>query len=68
MPLAIIFTKTDKEKQREVMANIKAFKKALSAEWEELPTMFLTSSLTGYGRDAVLDYIETINESLKQHE
>ena len=68
VPLAIIFTKTDKEKQREVMANIKAFKKALSAEWEELPTMFLTSSLTGYGRDAVLDYIETINESLKQHE
>ena len=65
IPLAIVFTKTDKEKQREVMSNIKAMKKALSELWEELPPMFLTSSLTGYGRDTLLDNIEQINEELK---
>ena len=64
IPLTIVFTKTDKEKQREVMANIKAFKKALSELWEELPPMLLTSSLTGYGRDALLDQIETINREV----
>ena len=64
VPLALVFTKTDKEKQREVMANIKAFKKALSELWEELPPMLLTSSLTGYGRDSVLDEIERINTTL----
>ena len=64
IPLTIVFTKTDKEKQREVMANIKAFKKALSELWEELPPMLLTSSLTGYGRDSVLDEIERINTTL----
>ena len=64
IPLSIVFTKTDKEKQREVMANIKAMKQALKGQWEELPPMFLTSSLTGYGRDAVLDCIEKINETL----
>ena len=46
------------------MANIKAFKKALSEQWEELPPMLLTSSLTGYGREALLNQIEEINESL----
>lgn len=64
IPLTIVFTKTDKEKQREVMANIKTFKKALSEQWDELPPMLLTSSLTGYGRDALLDQIEEINKSI----
>ena len=64
VPLSIVFTKTDKEKQREVMANIKAFKQALLEQWEELPPMLLTSSLTGYGREALLEQIETINNSL----
>jgi len=67
IPLAIVFTKTDKEKQREVMSNIKAMKKALSELWEELPPMFLTSSLTGYGREALLGSIEQINEELKKN-
>lgn len=65
IPLSIVFTKTDKEKQREVMANIKAMKKALLELWDELPPMFLTSSLTGLGRDALLDNIGRINETLK---
>ena len=66
VPLSIVFTKTDKEKQREVMANIKAFKQALSEQWEELPPMVLTSSLTGYGREALLEQIEQINEMVKR--
>lgn len=66
IPLTIVFTKTDKEKQREVMGNIKAMKQALAEIWEELPPMLLTSSATGYGRDALLDQIETINQSLKE--
>ena len=65
IPLSIVFTKTDKEKQREVMANVKAMKQTLGEMWEELPTMFLTSSLTGYGREALLDHIEAINLDLK---
>ncbi|MGX8713585.1 MAG: ribosome biogenesis GTP-binding protein YihA/YsxC [bacterium] len=66
VPLALVFTKADKEKQREVMANIKAMKKALSELWEELPPLFLTSALTGQGRDAVLDFIDSVNHSLQQ--
>ncbi len=64
VPLTIVYTKTDKEKQREVMGNINLMKKELAKMWEELPPMLLTSSLTGYGRDALLDQIETINTQI----
>ena len=74
VPLSLVFTKADKESQREVQANVKEtylvkvalMKKALLEVWEELPEVFLTSSLTGMGRDAVLDNIESINETLKR--
>lgn len=65
VPLTLVFTKTDKEKQREVMGNIKRMKQELSQLWEELPPMLLTSSLTGYGREALLDQIDTIHQSLQ---
>jgi GTP-binding protein len=64
IPLSIVFTKTDKEKQREVAANTNAFCNTLKETWEELPPIFMTSAQTGYGKDKVLDYIETINETL----
>ncbi len=66
VPFTIVFTKTDKEKQRDVMGNIRQLKQELSKTWEELPPMVLTSSLTGYGRDTLLDQIATITYSLKK--
>ena len=65
IPLTIVYTKTDKEKQREVMGNVKLMKQELGKLWEELPPMALTSSLTGYGRDTLLNQIEQINEELR---
>ena len=65
IPLNIIFTKIDKQKQREIAATVNGYKKALSETWEALPNMFLTSSVTRYGRDAVLDYIADINQELQ---
>ena len=64
VPLTLVYTKTDKEKQREVMGNVKLMKQELRKMWEELPQMVMTSSLTGYGRDTLLDQIATINNSL----
>ncbi len=64
IPLSIVFTKIDKEKQREVAANTSAFCKAMKESWEDLPATFLTSAVTGYGRDKVLDYIDAINATL----
>ncbi len=64
VPLIVVFTKTDKEKQREVMANITKFKHTLKESWDYMPEMILTSSATGYGRDTLIERIENINETL----
>ncbi len=64
IPLALIFTKADKQSKTKLKANIEAYKERLLEEWEELPPIFITSSETRLGRDEVLDYIEEINHKL----
>ena len=34
--------------------------------WEELPPTFISSSETGLGRDEILDYIESVLQTLKE--
>lgn len=65
VPFAIIFTKSDKSGYGRLTQNIKVFLNTLSEEWEVLPPHFVTSSLKHSGRDEVLDYIESINSTLK---
>ena len=65
VPLSIVFTKIDKQKQREIAATVNGYKKALLEEWEELPEMMMTSSVTRYGREALLERINEINEMLR---
>ncbi len=63
IPLAIIFTKTDKVTQKQVSDNTKAFQNEILKTWEELPPLFYTSSLSKKGKEAMLDFIETTNRS-----
>ena len=64
VPLIIIFTKTDKQKQSETAATVNNMKSVLSETWEELPEMILTSSVTRTGRNKLLDRIDEINQLL----
>lgn len=64
IPLSIVFTKVDKQNQRETALNVNAFKNALAKEWEELPPIFITSSVSGTGRSKILNFIEEINKGL----
>ncbi len=64
VPLSIVFTKVDKQNQRETARNVNTFKKALAETWEEMPLMFITSSATGFGREKLLDFIDSVNASL----
>ena len=66
VPFVIIFTKTDKLKKNQLINNIEAYKTRLLEEWEELPTMFVTSSESGLGKDDVLDFIEEYNKEFRQ--
>ncbi len=62
VPFAIIFTKADKLGSGQLSANIEVYKNELLKEWEELPTMIVTSSEKKIGRDNVLDLIEFYNK------
>jgi GTP-binding protein len=61
IPFCIVFTKTDKLKAPKVDSNVAQFKRKLKETWEQLPTMFVTSSETSKGRDEVLGFIEEVN-------
>jgi GTP-binding protein len=68
IPFSIIFTKSDKETQSVVQANVKKFTHALSEEWESLPNYFISSSVKHRGKKELLAFIESCNASLSNPE
>lgn len=65
IPFAIIFTKADKLKLGAIEHHVDTYLQALLEEaWEEAPPHFVTSSAHHLGREALLDYIGTINSQI----
>jgi len=62
VPLALVFTKTDKLKQNALQKNLKLFEKTLLLQWEVLPPLLFTSAVTKKGKDDLLDFV---TEALK---
>jgi GTP-binding protein len=63
IPFCIIFTKADKISKTKIDSHIAAYKKQLHANnWEEIPPYFVTSATEGTGKEALLNYIDSINE------
>lgn len=67
IPFAIIFTKADKLKPKAIENYVASYlKQLLETAWEEAPPHFITSSANRYGKEEVLNYIESINQSLNK--
>ena len=64
IPFAIVMTKCDKQGPNVLAAQIERDMEILREHWEELPPVFTTSSLTGRGREEILDYIDNILKSI----
>lgn len=62
VPFSIVFTKLDKLGLNVGKANIGTYKQVLLEQWEELPPIFVTSSVDGRGREDLLAYIEELNK------
>lgn len=60
IPLSIIFTKADKGSKNQVYSNLKKFEKAMRKNWEALPAMFKSSSVSAEGREEILEYFASI--------
>ena len=62
VPFSIVFTKLDKLGLNVGKANIGTYQQVLLEQWEELPPIFVTSSVDGRGREDLLAYIEELNK------
>ena len=63
-PFVIIFTKSDKLKSGQIESQINDLRKQLSIYWDELPILYITSSIDKSGINDIFNFIE---ESLKEY-
>lgn len=68
VPFAIIFTKADKQSIAKTHSNVNRYLNKLKEQWEELPPHFVSSSENKTGRKEILDYIDSINQSIHNTE
>ena len=61
VPVSLVFTKSDKEKQRIVSKNVKLFLEKLRETQQFLPQHFVTSAIKKTGREAILNLISEMN-------
>ena len=67
IPFAIIFTKGDKLGPNALEAQIEKNKQKILEHWEELPPTFVSSSENGQGREEILNYIESVLNTLNNN-
>lgn len=65
IPFVITFTKADKLSKVKTDKNLAFYKKTLLEKWEELPPIVVTSSVTGAGKEEILEYIDKTNSLFK---
>lgn len=63
IPFAMVFTKSDKISQTQIIKNIKQYKQEMLENWEFLPDIFITSSQNRIGMKEILTFIEKYNQS-----
>jgi GTP-binding protein len=63
IPLALVFTKTDKLSGNALASNMARYKKTLFQQWEELPPVFATSAVQRKGDKEILDFIGKTNRN-----
>ncbi len=62
VPLTLVFTKSDKEKQTVVSKNVKLFLEKLRETQQFLPQHFVTSSVKKTGKEKILNLISERND------
>ena len=60
IPLALVFTKADKQSVNKTQAAVAKFKKTLLRDWAEIPTWFITSAENGTGKEELTAYIDDL--------
>lgn len=66
VPFAIVFTKADKQSKTKTSHNIEQYINKMLEQWEEMPTYFVTSSVSKEGRNEILQLIDSLNKNFTQ--
>lgn len=64
IPFSMVFTKVDKLSSSALQKNLAKYKKEMLKYWAELPPVFTTSSESSFGKEKLLNYIESINNAI----
>ena len=64
IPFGLVVTKADKQGVNVTAAQVEKNKARLLEQWEELPPVFVTSSVSGVGKQELIDYIGTVLQTL----
>jgi GTP-binding protein len=64
VPFSLVFTKSDKNTQKDTAKNIKYFMFELLKTWESAPPYFVTSTVKKTGRKEILAHIEELIETM----
>lgn len=62
IPFVMVFTKSDKISQTQIIKNINKYKEEMLKYWESLPEIFMTSSEKQIGTNDILNFIEKYNK------
>ncbi len=65
IPFTMVFTKLDKLKRGEIEPMLKKYRAKMLETWDELPLQVLTSAEKSDGKEALLEYIATLNSDFK---
>jgi GTP-binding protein len=60
LPFIIIFTKSDKLSKNKIQGSVQKYKHTLQKTWEEIPSIIISSSKNGIGKDEILTYLEEV--------
>lgn len=61
IPFCLVFTKADKLSKTAVDKNVEIYQQKVLETWEEMPQFFISSSVTGTGKEEILQLISTLN-------
>ena len=65
IPFVIVFTKMDKLSSSQLNKNLSKYKSEMLTTWEEIPQTFMSSAESGLGKLEILNYIDRINDAVK---
>ena len=62
LPFCIVFTKTDKLKSLEFKKNMGFYSNKLSENWDQLPTIFISSATKNTGKTEIIEFVNNTNK------